>query len=467
MIPEGYRGADFMGRLRNVGINSISNTNIQGRFWIYPNGHPEEASVLRDEIYGPFSVGAYESHYFTVWKTWTPGSYRVMLQHNYGDDNASNNSLESRMFYVATSTPTPTLPPTPTPTWTPTPTFTGTPIPPTPTNTPVTPTATYTPSPTPAYYNNDLAAWDLALDQVGGNYYQRNIKGWIKNVGTSIFDVGSVGLRYRFYRRNLETGIVSLIWETREYGPEESPGYWPVGRVASLEKKINVGGWDYGYYDVWLEHNAADPQEETDYSEQDQNSSNDTYYITGFIVPTPTPTSTSTPTPNFDAAAISLTVPATPIVGGWNTISFTGRIGSVAEGNITENNIRGRMVLNPWPYHPSHEGHGDVIHDEFGFGPFPTNGSYEDKTMDVYRLWNAGTYYIRWEHNLADINPSRDRNAANDQIRSASFVIVAPTPTPTIIPTATPTPTRPPLGLVIELDDKIWYFTRTGQYLVQ
>ena len=44
-------------------------------------------------------------------------------------------------------------------------------------------------------------------------------------------------------------------------------------------------------------------------------------------------------------------------------------------------------------------------------------------------------------------------------------IVVRPTETPR--PTATPTPTRPPLGLVIELDDKIWYFTRTGQYLVQ
>jgi len=458
-IPEGYRGADFMGRLRNVGNNPITNNNILGRFWIYPDGQSQEASVLRDGIYGPFSVGAYESHYFTVYKDWKPGSYRILLQHNYTDDDASNNTLESQKFYVVTSTPTPTVSPTPTPTWTPTPTFTETPVPPTPTNTPATPT------PTSSTYTNDIAAWNFEFPQTGSNWYQRRFDIWLKNTGTSTFNVGSGqpdGIRYKIYRRQLfDPFITTLVTQDRIPGPSESPYEWPVGRIGSATKDAYIYEWDPGDYDVWVEHDASNPTSETGYSEQDQNPNNDKYVI-GFTVPSPTPTR------YIDVAAISLQVPATPVYGGWKTIPFVGRIGNIGSGNVYESNIRGRMVLNPWPYDPSHEGHGDVIYDATGYGPFnpyPNPGYYEDQNLNVFHNWTAGYWYIRWEENYNDLHPNVDKDLSNDQIRSASFQIIV-TPTPTNTPTPTATPTRPPLGLVIELDDKIWYFTRTGQYMV-
>ena len=446
-IPEGYNKGYVSGALRSLGSGQINKTDIGVDYWLYPEGNWGAAQrIHQDNNFGPFDPGQTETHIYNIQRIWVPGRYQIRMIHDFSDEDSSNNYLDSAVLRVVTSTPT--VPPTSTftPTFTPTNTPTGTRTP-TPTYTP-----TYTPTPTKSTYTNDLAAWDL---QITGSY----MEGWIKNVGTNNFDIGSGqdGLRVKFYRKNKGTGIVSFIKQDRIPGAD-----WPVGRVDSYGFTANIWEWDYGTYDVWIEHDASNPTSESLYSEQDENLVNDFFHIE-YNKYTPTPTRTRTPTPiptptkDQDISANYFFIPypvRTPSYGGSKTITFTGVLANASLRSVTEDDITATWYLCPYPGEVK-DAYASGIVTEFGpFGPYPLVDWYEGKDFSVSRNWQTGIYRFYWKSNYDD-QYHRDANPANDAIWSSTF---------TILPSPTMTPTRAPLGLVIELDNKIWYFTRTGIY---
>lgn len=199
--------------------------------------------------------------------------------------NVENNYARTADFFVVT--PTPTQYPSPTPTRT----------------------------PTPAAAQKDLAAWQIYLAEYPGigeylglidNTTRIRIYGAVKNVGTTAFDVGGIGLQYTFKRKNLLNGSVSTIGNAYEPGPSESPGLWPVGRIGGLYEPpstylTSISAWEPGYYIFGVSHNASqtDPQL---YSDLDTNSDNNEIWSRPYWVkmtPTPTPTLTPTMTPTM------------------------------------------------------------------------------------------------------------------------------------------------------------------------
>lgn len=478
-VIQGYNQIGYFGLLKNVGQSLINSSTITVDYYLYPDGSwPSAQKIHTDSHFGPFWPGAYESHFYEYWKTWTPGNWRIRAVHNWSDDNAANNQLDSAIIKVVTWTPTPSYTPTPTntptlsadtptPTYTPTPTWTITP-----TFTPVTPSPTNTrgvsPTPTSPSGQNDIAAWDAYWRIHEDNPNYRVFTGLFKNVGTTTFDIGSGqpdGLRIRLYRKRLDFPTASLVGDGRMLGPEYSPKEWPIGWVGEKEYVVNVSSWDYGEYDMWFEHNASDPIEETGYSEQDQNPDNDVCHFS-YIVPTPTPTFTKTPTPTntptptlfVDMKPIQVVVPATPVYGGNNVgIPFTLVWGNVGIGTATDSQLRSVWDLDQIGTY--NDAWGFLI-DSGPIPPYPTPGWDKTHNIVIYHNWQPGNYQIRyrsWYHT----DTGMDRDPTNDSLYSPTFVVL---PTPTNTPTPTHTPTKPSLGVVIEVDDTIWHLVRDGKY---
>jgi len=477
-VIQGYNQIGYFGRLKNVGQSLINSSTITVDYYLYPDGSwPSAQKIHTDSHFGPFWPGAYESHFYEYWKTWTPGNWRIRAVHNWSDDNAANNQLDSAIIKVVTWTPTPSYTPTPTntptlsadtptPTYTPTPTWTITP-----TFTPVTPSPTNTrgvsPTPTSPSGQNDIAAWDAYWRIHKSNPKYRVFTGLFKNVGTTTFDIGSGqpdGLRIRLYRKRLGFPTASLVGDGRMLGPENSPKEWPIGWVGEKEYVVDVSSWDYGEYDMWFEHNASDPVEETGYSEQDQNPDNDVCHF-GYIVPTPTPTFTKTPTPTntptptlfVDMKPIQVVVPATPVYGGLTSFPFQFQIGNVGIGAATESVIRSLWTMKR---NGEYVRSGLFYHDG-PIPPSPTPGWLKTEDTSIYSNYVPGNYIIEYSSLYHPDSGRRDLNSLNDLLLSPTFVVL---PTPTNTPTPTHTPTKPSLGVVIEVDDTIWHLVRDGKY---
>jgi len=315
---------------------------------------------------------------------------------------------------------------------------------------------------------NDLAAWNMTVEWKGGKLYE--ITGYLKNVGTSTFDVGSGqpdGVRIKLLRKFGANPAV-LIDQDRVPGPAESPGEWPVGRIGSyvFDPYIDTSQWDYGTHDVWIEHDASNPPEETGYSEQDQNPDNDAYHME-WSIPTPVPTSTYTPTPTItptptrwvDMKPIEVIVPATPVYGGQRGIVFHFNWGNFGIGpaewpSRLYSEWQLRTGAGVWV-------NSGYIIDSPPIPPYPTPGYNKERDYTIYADYAPGEYYIYYKSLYNYQTGGWDMNPANDSIRSATFLVI---PTPTATPTRTPTPTKPSLGVVIEVDDTIWHLVRDGKY---
>jgi len=315
---------------------------------------------------------------------------------------------------------------------------------------------------------NDLAAWNMTVEWKGGKLYE--ITGYLKNVGTSTFNVGSGqpdGVRIKLLRKFGANPAV-LIDQDRVPGPAESPGEWPVGRIGSyvFDPYIDTSQWDYGTHDVWIEHDASNPPEETGYSEQDQNPDNDAYHME-WSIPTPVPTSTYTPTPTItptptrwvDMKPIEVIVPATPVYGGQRGIVFHFNWGNFGIGpaewpSRLYSEWQLRTGAGVWV-------NSGYIIDSPPIPPYPTPGYNKERDYTIYADYAPGEYYIYYISLYNYQTGGWDMNPANDLIRSATFLVI---PTPTATPTRTPTPTKPSLGVVIEVDDTIWHLVRDGKY---
>jgi len=478
-VIQGYNNIGYWGRLKNVGQTVINSSTIAVSYYLYPDGNWAANQLINtDSDFGPFLQGAYETHFYDYWRTWTPGNWRIRAIHNWPDDNSANNQLDSAIIKVITWTPTPsptaTWTPTPAqPTLTPPPTNTPTQTPTyTPTPTPITPTPTSTkgatPSPTSPSIVNDLAAWNMTVEWKGGKLYE--ITGYLKNVGTSTFDVGSGqpdGVRIKLLRKFGANPAV-LIDQDRVPGPAESPGEWPVGRIGSyvFYPYIDTSQWDYGTHDVWIEHDASNPPEETGYSEQDQNPDNDAYHME-WSIPTPVPTSTYTPTPTItptptrwvDMKPIEVIVPATPVYGGQRGIVFHFNWGNFGIGpaewpSQLYSEWQLRTGAGVWV-------NSGYIIDSPPIPPYPTPGYNKERDYTIYADYAPGEYYINYISRYNYQTGGWDMNPANDSIQSATFLVI---PTPTATPTRTPTPTKPSMGVVIEIDDVLWHLVRDGKY---
>lgn len=433
------------------------------------------------------------------------------------------NTVTIQLCPGSPATPTPTFTPTftptrtPTPTWTPTPTFTATPTrTPTATNTP-TATATYTPKPTatPNQLTRDLACIEIVAPWVKsvmqGQTLDLNVE--YKNVGKASI-TGTVTCTGTNTTNGASLG--SIAYSLLEMPPGDT--VVPVFHFDTASLAV-------GSYNVRFTHNLNDDQPGNDvytdtitvYAPPTATPTatgtptftatptptatpvTPTATPTGTRTPTatpaptftptptytpapppntptpvltPTPTFTGTPTPtalrsglNHDLAAQYVIISgsalsATEIVQGDASVLFTGRLSNA--GNTPHYDVYGDLASavararldNVTQVYNEYIDNGDLA-----------PGEIRDMVMDLDASdWTPGAHTMRFYHKHSD------DDQLNNSVTSETFYVVTPpppTPTPTFTPTPTPTatPTRGPMGLVIKIDGKLWYFVRTGRYV--